>query len=103
MGLFDDLFSVVNELKDEVGGLANEIKGTVGDAIAETTQAADGLKENTDAIVQGAKDKAGQPIEAVKQFGESFKGKIQGQSTTLYRYGEICYNTTVVKFLIRKS
>lgn len=78
MGLFDDLFSVVNELKDEVGGLADEIKGTVGDAITETTQAADDLKENADAIVQGAKDKANQPIEAVKQFGESFKGKIQG-------------------------
>jgi F0F1-type ATP synthase membrane subunit b/b' len=77
MGLFDDFFQVVNELKDEASSVVDEFKATATDALKETTDTVGKLTEDGNAIVQGAKDKAGQPIEAIKKLAES-KGKIQG-------------------------
>lgn len=77
MGLFDDFFQVVNELKDEATSVVDELKTTATDALKETTDTVGKLTEDGSAIVQGAKDKANQPIEAIKKLTES-KGKIQG-------------------------
>jgi archaellum component FlaC len=55
MGIFDDLFSVANELN----GFADEVKQVVGDTVSEVTSAVTDVQEGITSTIDDVKQQTG--------------------------------------------